>query len=1352
MSIEGLDFILNKQEVVPTVSAADLVRQPERVEADYLRHVRTYVPINRAAEGREGALSVTDYEQRVIKAVKSKRAPLGYLTGEYGYGKTSTALHVWQSAQEANLVAVPPFQMLHLADLITAAHGWLRYRLTARNPKLALELDELHQQVTGQNLEEEARAKRVNAETLREWVERGRFILDLQPADFIHFFERATEIVERGGFDGWLMLPDEIQQYIEPAMLRSDEPIAPMFNLVQQIRTREGHLRFGMIWVIPLKELGVIREARDDLIARLRDHPLDLTNVYDSDFAERLWHLLAKEFGFADFSREIVAPDTLEALGEIAAREDLSNGPRTVVNVFRRMVERYKTYGTRAAPYSPIDLVDDMLEGAIQFTGADQIQKVTRRALQNPIVRSGGSRYESAVKLAAAYPTSGVPLRTQQDHGVADVLDDLMRQALGELVIAVGPLDQHGITLFGVQVGVQQTEWLPQAIRDFRRVYGEHHANTRDRAVRTFVHLLKSRVFAKWNLIEERQASFTANHSLIFEGDFASFASRFPKRRVHVRILWEDEETKDADIDGDLALEFKLSIHPELREQPEERRRLAQSAEIDYEAHTAVVPINLVYVRSEGFPLQVQQRLQDVWSPYDLSPLVLMNIYQALEEKRAAQLIPRTEDALIANAFQPELLDTVFRNLFNSEVGSSLGGVAEDHIVEACVERLLDARYGDTYHTVMNASNWRNMLLRYTNAINSLNNPYQKRGEVDVEGTKTEIAGKMSFTNVTLDSFVKTYGDLMNVVRDWRGNEVGAVRFTLHDLEARIMRWLHESPQVERVQIGGKTAEVHTIGLGEVYNRARLLGYQNDEIEELLKLLAVRDMAEAKGYLLREIPSQSVDLDEVGYQFDDLDRELTLLLGGFPNTKQLSAWQEHIGRWRELLQTERDSGTPDPQRVYQLGHNIQVRHRELQQFAQDKQQELLRQVEIMRQSLQPVNPHHVESLQDAIMGSVSFVDQVNAIRRAVLESAHRVKSRVDSLNADFEHAAEELRRPDLTSEGLVRSAEQIAKHQQSLEVAKEQLERFANQYQHFGSWNNLVVQGTGLFNELQQLGAMADAQMTAFQNIAREISGRISSAKARLDVLPDHAIFATRTQFLREETRKIRVEAENAFVDLQNRYSQSLIAGGLYRRDQLERSLTYNVSNPDESYRLLYDRMQSYVRGACDRLIGIMKKQRRDVKNTLGTPLIATLLPNERATLEERGRDILSTLDKTLSELAEVETGAADIAKIKDFPSDGGGTFQEIVETLSRARATAGDMERLIRELIGDGPNVTDTEMLFLKALGELLPQDDLERSVDLLEWRNQPACRNNHDLFWEMVRSLYDKQRIRLSVSHVRR
>ena len=95
MGIEGLEFILNKQEVVPTVSAGDLLHHAERVERDYQRHVRTYVPISRAAEGQEGQLNVDDFERKIIRAVKDARAPRGYLTGEYGYGKTSTALYLW---------------------------------------------------------------------------------------------------------------------------------------------------------------------------------------------------------------------------------------------------------------------------------------------------------------------------------------------------------------------------------------------------------------------------------------------------------------------------------------------------------------------------------------------------------------------------------------------------------------------------------------------------------------------------------------------------------------------------------------------------------------------------------------------------------------------------------------------------------------------------------------------------------------------------------------------------------------------------------------------------------------------------------------------------------------------------------------------------------------------------------------------------------------------------------------------------------------------------------------------------------------------------------------------------------
>lgn len=63
---------------------------------------------------------------------------------------------------------------------------------------------------------------------MREWVNQGRFILDLQPADYIRYFEEVTKIVLQAGFEGLLILPDEIQQYIEPKIAsKSGDPIHP---------------------------------------------------------------------------------------------------------------------------------------------------------------------------------------------------------------------------------------------------------------------------------------------------------------------------------------------------------------------------------------------------------------------------------------------------------------------------------------------------------------------------------------------------------------------------------------------------------------------------------------------------------------------------------------------------------------------------------------------------------------------------------------------------------------------------------------------------------------------------------------------------------------------------------------------------------------------------------------------------------------------------------------------------------------------------------------------------------------------------------------------------------------------
>src|SRR5690606_5054641 len=144
------------------------------------------------------------------------------------------------------------------------------------------------------------------------------------------------------------------------------------------------------------------------------------------------------------------------------------------------------------------------------------------------------------------------------------------------------------------------------------------------------------------------------------------------------------------------------------------------------------------------------------------------------------------------------------RDLFNPKIGQPFGGVAQGRITELAVEALLEHRYRDTYNTIIAQSNWRNTLTRYSNAIGQLDNLYQKRGEVEVEGTKEDIARRLSVSNTALDNFIKTYSAFIAVTRDWRGNSVGAVRFTLHQLEQSIITWLKNSPRTEKVNVGGK--------------------------------------------------------------------------------------------------------------------------------------------------------------------------------------------------------------------------------------------------------------------------------------------------------------------------------------------------------------------------------------------------------------------------------------------------------------------------------------------------------------------------------------------------------------------
>src|SRR5688500_9712236 len=101
MAIEGLRVVLEKEPVVGTPTADQVLTNPEAIADRFLRHVRTYVPFGDASGAGDEGLSIAAYEKRLIDLVKEAKAPKGYISADFGYGKTSTALFLWHRCREA---------------------------------------------------------------------------------------------------------------------------------------------------------------------------------------------------------------------------------------------------------------------------------------------------------------------------------------------------------------------------------------------------------------------------------------------------------------------------------------------------------------------------------------------------------------------------------------------------------------------------------------------------------------------------------------------------------------------------------------------------------------------------------------------------------------------------------------------------------------------------------------------------------------------------------------------------------------------------------------------------------------------------------------------------------------------------------------------------------------------------------------------------------------------------------------------------------------------------------------------------------------------------------------------------
>lgn len=1344
MDLDGLNAILTKDEVVATQTEQALRERPREVDDAYKAAVRTYVPLH---TGRgESHVSVEEYAKRLTRQVKEKQAARGYLTADFGYGKTSTALYLWSQAQQSNLLVVPPFQLTRLPSLIVATYGWVDYVLAQSRPSLCAEAKSIYDGFAERSLEKMAGESRADLGTLRQWLHDGRLTLDLTAPDYIAFFEGMTEIAHRAGFDGLLVFADEIQQYLEPEIKAgAKDPVAPLFNVIQGLATRKNHLAFGLILVIPRKELSVIVDQRGDFVDRMRTLALDLGAIYDQTFPARLWDRLARTFEFSGHTSSMVQPEALEALGEISVRDDLSNGPRTVVNAFHCIARRYlEQPGARI--YTPIDLVDDFLNGNIRFDGVSRLQEVTTRALGHSLVR-GHLEREQAIKLAAAFPERGA---TRDVQGrLQPAFDDLLQSAQGDLVIRVGDVRNPGITLLGLERSELPVDWLTLTVREFSRTYYENAEKTTDRAIEGFLDLLTSQVFrsGQWKVLERRTSRLTQNAGLVLEGAFSSMARRFPARRVHVRVLMEDEPVKDANPAGDVVVEFRLRRYLDHDEQ--RRRTHVEPVQLDAESSTARFVLNTMSRSGPGVSRELDEAVGKIVSPFKLTPLLLLTLHQVINEKRNANQIPKTDDQLVQYQFQPALLDNATVELFRPEVGASYDA-AGPRLIEIVIGQLLESRYGDTYHPLMTISNWQSSIKKYENAIHRLSSLPEKQGQMNVEGLKDTIAGFFAVSNTAFDSFVDNFPDLIEVVRafpsqrDAAAGATGAVRFRLHQLESQISDWLRKSARTLTIQSGNETHQLRYLPIGQVYSWASELGYRDEEIDAIIELMEARSLVERdrRGSLveaLRVVPS----VDEIDRAVKALKDDVDHLLRAFPTAQELLRIKDQADLYTakvEELRTSLDEVT-----LVSLRRTVATRQSDIAAIAQSRQADFKEKCDSLMRRLPTLDSRRRAILETQIEG-VKYADQVNNLRVRLLRAYLQFGNQVDDLRSVLGSLQRTLSTGNLSSSEFADRAVELRDLERDAGALRKSEENLTEQYRLYSEWGRLVEDGSRLFDEILQLGDSATDLGAKLEKLSQDIRGDISAHS--LEALQNVTTYGSRLNELRGQARSIREQAVTAFNDLQNRYRDELVRRIGYPRDRLWPPVIFSTLDPAGVYQQLYGRVNALLEDTVDRVRQLQTTNLASARNLLSTPRLQDLPPQERLRIEEQGKSLEVHLVQLGDNLGVLRRRLGSTETVRDFPVDSGGRFQELLDGLKDAHDGLDRFRKQLEALTLDLRRIAldGNEAQFQKALLKLSSESYVDLTDVTREMRGQDAGTQ-----WQALRGLWEKQRVQVQVRMVR-
>lgn len=859
----ALEEIIQKSVVVDTPSASDLAAKPGEWANRFQFHVSTHVAI----------ADTTDTWDAILKNILRGRSATGLIHADTGYGKTSTAASFWHYAEQREIVAVPPFAWNSIADMLIATHGWVCHRLEVKRPDLIPDLEQQYKTLIESSDEDRARrtsqeenipldhAKRV----VQSLKARGELTDSISANRLIDYLRKATATLLEADYKGLLILPDEFELFantnpdIAKNFAELKDFIFPIFQ--------EESLPIGCVVLTYRRTFSEIQLREPYIFARFNKPEgslIDLEQAYgkienDRSFAHELWEKLSIGCNLSNEEQKAVDPDVLFALGQFLGHQrttQLISGPRSVVATLRQAAIHYtKTQ----RPYSIFDFCEHYIsQGLICFNNQETDTVKAYTSIMNQPIIGGDEAKQQVVKLLCVCP-DGVPEELFKKHGISDK---------DRLAVVEGLLGTHvitkivGPTLIHYKDDLQSGDALIELLKVLRSQYNPASTETYRAAVRSFVNFILPEIFMQsvgasftgWGGLKEMEGDIEP----IFQAKLLGTALRdYPDRTLTVHVGTEEfQEISGPYIESQFFASFILNTQQD--------KNIPNTCDVHADKLCFHFNISEAIDKLE-IPRDIG-KLGDLFLPESVTPSLLLSmldffakettIAQVKELKQEAQvqlLKSRIRDQLISYFFSSEIKDSAV-----SQQADLAQVPAGKDFVERSLGVLIREKF-KSYRAVAISHQWKKNLGIYIQALKNVESLGVRRGEEPVKMIGRDVPGRFNvgqhttFSNTfypggilrdlllvnELDASGKTIEEGVEVKNN---QSFVAVYFKLHDMEKRILDALEES--AESIFIDGKSTKA--MKYHEVFQQEAELGYLNDEIEELIKVLTARGLVDTK--------------------------------------------------------------------------------------------------------------------------------------------------------------------------------------------------------------------------------------------------------------------------------------------------------------------------------------------------------------------------------------------------------------------------------------------------------------------------------------------------------------------------